>query len=711
MASASPVSMRLEDNESEWPYFSRATKRQKRTSGADTSGPSPREIGYMRESQNDGSATFLGSSSGIHFIRHVYNAFARRSADLGQTRARDKTSVPGEDDRLQQNPGSIRSSDELWASEELNYAPNSSFSFDDLVMWTRSYFENWHPIFPCLHAPTVLQTIETVSQKGTESINRLELMILRSIVSISLGDNRQRTSSGSGLSPVPSVLVFRSIQHVMQDVQSLLEEPTSLPLLQAAFTAQLALASLLRLNAASRVGGVITRTAFHLGLHRCPRRFSCFTSEEADIRCRLFWSIYSLERYLSQALGIPLSIRDDDIDVCYPDAERHSTSVNFPDDHRLRLLCHLARFARIRGLIVELRNKSILHSTASQVEAAHVTGELAQWWNEVYDDVNPIDEPAELDLEQKPILQPYHRLLLMILRHEAIISLNRPLLASEKPNADYKNALQTCIGSSRSILAALRKHMSSEPRSPLSWPCFTWSSWMACLILMYAAWEEELSTPTALKYARMGIAILENLSLRGSSWPETCIEAIKGMESAFETQTHGGQQATATTTLNGTERPTQPCAQATPSTDKQTAYMPPAQGGNYGIGDTDLTPVRPQALAPNGYQGHSVSTGTRRFQPSIRSPVQSLDTVENHESTVFPLSDNIGNFAGALNPAENDFNGQYSAGLIFGNMADGNPSFHPSLAGQDSLPFSSSMLMNDLWSVADGPWMIHNNFL
>ncbi|KAJ6124187.1 hypothetical protein N7471_011504 [Penicillium samsonianum] len=713
MASASPASMRFEENESEWPYSSRATKRHKRTSGASTSGPSPREIGFMRESQNDGSATFLGSSSGIHFIRHVYNAFARRSADLDQTRARDRTSVPGEDDRLQQNSGSIQSSDELWAREELNYAPNTSFAFDDLVKWTHSYFENWHPIFPCLHAPTVLKIIETVSQKGTESVNRLEMMILRSIMSISLGDNRQKTSSGSKLSPVPSILVFRSIQHVMQDVQSLLEEPTSLPLLQAAFTAQLALTSLLRLNAASRVGGVITRTAFHLGLHRCPRRFSCFTNEEADVRCRLFWSIYSLERYLSQALGIPLSIRDDDIDVCYPGVERHSsTTVKSPDDRRLRLLCHLAKFARIRGLIVELRNKSILHSHASQVEAAHVTGELAQWWNEVYDDVNPIDEPTEASLEQEPTLQPYHRLLLIILRHEAIISLNRPLLASEKPSADYKNALQTCIGSSRSILAALRKHMSSEPKSPLSWPCFTWSTWMACLILMYAASEEEFPTPTALKYARMGIAILENLSLRGSSWPETCIEAIKGMESAFETHKSSGHQYKATATFNGAERPTQPHGQATPSTTgKRISRMLPVQDGNNEVGDTGLTPIRPQTLASNGCQGRTVSTLIHPFQSSTRSPAQGFGPAENYDSAVFSPSDNIGNFAEALDPAEGYLNGQSSAGLVFGNMADANPAFNPSFAGQDSLPFSSSMLMNDLWSVADGPWMIHNNFM
>ncbi|KAJ5963862.1 uncharacterized protein N7479_003738 [Penicillium vulpinum] len=712
MASPSPASMRFEENKSAWPYSSRPTKRHKRTSGGNTSGPSPREIGFMRESQNDGSATFLGSSSGIHFIRHVYHAFARRSADLDQSRARDRTSVPGEDDRLQRNAGSIQSSDEIWTREELNHAPNISFTFDDLVIWTRSYFENWHMIFPCLHAPTVLKTMETVSQKGTGSVNRSELMIIRSIMSISLGDNRQKTSSRSKLSPVPSVLVFRSIQHVIQDVQSLLEDPTSLPLLQAAFTAQLALTSLLRLNAASRVGGVITRTAFHLGLHRCPRRFSCFSSEEADIRCRLFWSIYSLERYLSQALGIPLSIRDDDIDVCYPGAERHSSIIKFPDDRRLRLLCHLAKFARIRGLIVELRNKSILHCHASQAEATHVTGELAQWWNEVYDDANPIDEPPEDDLEQEPVLRRYHRLLLMILRHEAIISLNRPLLASEKPSADYKNALQTCIGSSRSILAALKKHMSSEPQSPLSWPCFTWSTWMACLILMYAAWEEEFSTPTALKYARMGIAILENLSLRGSSWPETCIEAIKGMQSAFQTQASSVQKAKASAaTVNGAERLTQSPAQATPLTNKRISRMLPVQDGNDEIGDAGLTPIRPRALTPNGYEGHPVPTGIHPFQSSIRSPIQGLSSTENYDSAVFSPSDNIGNFAETLDPAENYLSGHSSAGLVFGNMADGNPAFNPSFSGQDSLPFSSSMPMNDLWSVADGPWMIHNNFL
>jgi hypothetical protein len=42
----------------------------------------------------------------------------------------------------------------------------------------------------------------------------------------------------------------------------------------------------------------IVRMALHLGLHQCPGRFEQFSPAEIDNLRRLFWSIYSLERYL-----------------------------------------------------------------------------------------------------------------------------------------------------------------------------------------------------------------------------------------------------------------------------------------------------------------------------------------------------------------------------------------------------------------------------
>lgn len=713
MASPSSISTRLEENEPHWQYGPRAAKRRKEASTAGASRPSPREIGFMRESQNDGSATFIGSSSGIHFIRHVYNAFARRSADLQQNRARDRTSVPGEDDRLQRGLGNSHDTDQLWSKEELSFAPNPSLSFDEMANWTRRYFENWHPIFPCLHAPTVLKAMEKLCQQGVSAVSPLDMLVIRSLVSISLADSRQIENTRADDGPVPAALVFQSVHHVMQDIQSLLTEPTTIPLLQAAFCAQLALTSLLRLNAASRVGGVITRTAFHLGLHRCPGRFSCFNSQEVDIRRRLFWSIYSLERYLSQALGIPLGIRDDDIDVCYPGEERHVTATLEAPDHRLRLSCHLAKFARIRGLILELRNKSILHSHAGTVEASHVNGELSQWWNEVYDDVNPIEDHADPESGQDRVLAPYHRLLLLVLRHEAIISMNRPLLAAEKPNPDYKNALQTCIASSRSLLAALRKYMSSSSDEPLTWPSFTWTTWMACLILMYASWEGEFPIPTALRYARMGISVLQNLALRGSGWPETCIEAIRSMESALSTNQPGGNHETAVeVTITDMNAPQH--SQVT-STGENARRTKGSQAQNIGRQSAamNMTPVRsiPQGTETAAYHDVSPSIATQQFEPSTGSALHGVDPGEQYDSAIFspPNPEHL------MYMNSNDgiyLKGQTSAGLIFGNMANSNPAFNPGL-GQDILPFSdpSSLFMGDLWSVADGPWMIHGNML
>lgn len=703
LASPSSVSPRFEENDSEWQYGPRTAKRRKKASTADGSRPSPREIGFMRESHNAGSASFLGSSSGIHFIRHVYDAFARRSADLQQTRARDRSSVPGEDDRLR-GSGAAHDTDELWSRNELHHARNPKFSFEDLVNWTRRYFENWHPLFPCLHAPTVLKSMEVLCSQGPTSINRLDMIVIRSIISTSLADSRQIMVSGSKIAPVPVALVFQTVHHVMHDIQTLLSEPTTLPLLQAAFTAQLALTSLLRLNAASRVGGVIVRTAFHLGLHRCPGRFSCFSSEEVDIRRRLFWSIYCLERYLSQALGIPLSIRDDDIDVCYPGEERHVSRVpKTPDDQRLRLLCHLAKFARIRGLILELRNKSILHSHSGSVEAAHVNGELAQWWNEVYDDVNPLEENVNPD-GQGQSLPSYHRLLLTILRHEAIISMNRPLLAAENQSPDYKNALQTCIASSRSLLATLKRYMDSAPDAPLTWASFTWATWMACLILVYASWEGEFPISTALKYARMGIAVLENLALRGSSWPETCIEAIRSMESALSQNLSDRQQEDITNAASTMHHNWASTSERNPQVNG-----PPAQNTRHQ--STNLTPTSAPSDNQRTIQDQSYPVGAPHIENrGISAGIQGTHPRQPYGAAPFPPQNAANGLAYSVSETPMP-NGQTSAGLIFGNMTGGYTPF-AGLVGQDLVPFSdqSSFLMGDLWSVADGPWMIHGDF-
>ncbi|KAF7116153.1 hypothetical protein CNMCM5793_004173 [Aspergillus hiratsukae] len=697
----------------------RPAKRRKGTSITGTSRPSPREIGIMRETKRDDSATFLGSSSGIHFIRTVYNAFARRSAALQQARDRNQSLVPGEDDQLQRSPGNSQGLDELCLKDELSFRIPEFVPFESLVAWSRSYFEYWHPIFPFLHAPTVLKAMERVSEGGIESLDRVDLAILRSIFSISVIDNRQVQDSGMAAHPIPFFLVYRTVQEAMESIHALLLEPSTVPLLQSVFSVQLVLTSVLRLNTASRIGGLITRTAFHLGLHRCPARFTCFSPEDADIRRRLFWSIYCLERYLSQALGTPPSIQDDDIDVCYPGSERHLeigvVSQETSSHNHLRLLTHLAKFARLRGLILEVRNKSILHSHNNALEAAYVNGELAQWWNEVYDDVYAMEEQLECPSSQETSLQPYHRLLLVVLRHEAIISMNRPLLAAERLSPEYKQALQTCIESSRSLISALRKYLvahhssqngedaadSGKHQAPLSWPSFTWATWMACLILMYAASEGEFPSISALKYAKVGILILENLSLRKSSWAETCVEAIKGIESALRINlgSDSGQRSAVSRTFS----------RSTPRTTRSApgeAHMDIGSSGRidpFSVQDEGMSRADP--LSSPLTSRMSTSNITERTSLGLFTPAHEQRPMADQSSY------SVHNDQPSLGIETDTMNDLSSAGLIFGETMSSHLSY-AFAAGQDLNPFATAdpYAINNLWSVADGPWMIHENF-
>lgn len=309
-------------------------KRRKRTH-TNASDPSTREIGIMRDGTGQRSAKFVGSASGIHFIRRVYDSFARRPTGTKQGhQSLEGNFVPGEDDQLHDSTGSRGEWDNLWSETEVAITLSEIPSFESTIEWTRNYFENWHPLLPFLHAPTILRVMEQVRNEGLERTSRTNSIILRSIVSISLADSRQVVASNHTLNPPPVSLVFRTTTEALSILQPLLCDATSLSLLQAAVSVQLFLVSMLKDNAAYRLGGLIARMAFHLGLHRCPMRFPCFGAEEAQIRQRLFWSLYILDRHLSQSLGLPLGIRDDDIDVCYPNDEKHvnpNMSAGFGD--------------------------------------------------------------------------------------------------------------------------------------------------------------------------------------------------------------------------------------------------------------------------------------------------------------------------------------------------------------------------------------------
>jgi hypothetical protein len=301
---------------------SRKRRRQSSVSGvhgSDSTSPQT-ELGHMRSDHVTGSTSFVGSGSGIYFVRTVRSALAKHLSSGGE--AVDEM-VPGEDDHIQTHspPNSLWNRDEVSFSIANQTQGMQLITFDNLVRWSESYFEIWHPPFPFLHAPSILELLERVASHGLANLSIIEAIIVRSVLSISVADRRQLPSDNHPL--VPSSLIFTTIEDAVSCLSPILIQPSTIPSIQAAVSIQVFLLSMLRLNTASRLSGLIVQIAFHLGLHRCPTRYKQFSSTEADMRRRLFWSIYSLERFLAQALGLPLSLKDDDIDVCHPQYEVH----------------------------------------------------------------------------------------------------------------------------------------------------------------------------------------------------------------------------------------------------------------------------------------------------------------------------------------------------------------------------------------------------
>jgi hypothetical protein len=218
----------------------------KRQCVSSPSADSPRELGQMRSHRDtgSGSAHFVGSGSGIYFVRTVRRAFASNSAKhAAPEKTVEDELVPGEDDQL--DPPTT-----LWRGNELKLSDhnieNGSCNFDDLVLWSKSYFDSWHPPFPFLHAPTVLGMFEKLSTNGLDALDHGETVILRSIMSISAADRRQLPESHGCV--VPSQLVYHSTDEAIFAIQPLVARPSSLPSLQAVVSVQVFLISMLRLS-------------------------------------------------------------------------------------------------------------------------------------------------------------------------------------------------------------------------------------------------------------------------------------------------------------------------------------------------------------------------------------------------------------------------------------------------------------------------------
>lgn len=175
----------------------------------------------------------------------------------------------------------------------------------------------------------------------------------------------------------------------------------------------------------------------------------------------------------------------------------------------------LAKHGRIKGLILELRNKSILHSNFNPDEQTRIDAKISRWWNAAQNLADPIALEIAVNASSRHNqprihLKTSHKLLLVVQKHEFIILLNRPVITSGHNTPAFAAAIQKCIGASKAIITNVYRHIASSEdnegasesciSSPLVWPGFVWMVWQSGLILFYAASEGYYATNVAQRY-------------------------------------------------------------------------------------------------------------------------------------------------------------------------------------------------------------------
>lgn len=226
-------------------------------------------------------AMFAGSSTGVHFVHQA-------EQQLQMQHMHDET-LPASAYGLYLN--------DIWGTTAQDVGSGLVASLvQQLPANTQNILEStidrWTPLYPIVHKPSIIEAYDMLltGQPGNESLQGIFLYQVISL--LALGTLGQ---AGTCTSPHFHFLCQSDIYYRMST--TLLDQVFGKPCLQSlqglALT-QIYLQLTTRYSVASHIGGVATRIAQNLGLHRHSNRFK-FDPLETELRRRVWWCQYSLD--------------------------------------------------------------------------------------------------------------------------------------------------------------------------------------------------------------------------------------------------------------------------------------------------------------------------------------------------------------------------------------------------------------------------------
>ncbi|KAF9885787.1 hypothetical protein FE257_012369 [Aspergillus nanangensis] len=544
------------------------------------------EIGSLRAHSNEESQ-FVGSSSGVYFINTVRQAFLKNQ---------DQDFPPPEDTLVQASP---------WSGGEhalggwdydptvaavLGHAPPLETARDLMMV----YFKVWHPLFPFLHGPSFLRAMELLysgdhrqnhapSPPTPDHRNACWTTIFQCIFNLA-----SHLSSDVTLPPESHIKSSASMHALLGTLTC----RNDIPSLQALLASQLYLVAKMSLRTASTVGGCMLRSMLHAGLHRCPFRYRELSTHDRQLRKRIFWSAYAIDRYLSQALGLPLGIQDSDIDVCFPGGHEahipgschtHPPHINWSspasylrdspttaspvtsippgpepgmehphhplpipesqqqDQHKRQLaFASYVESGTLTGRALELFHKSIFVRSIRRSSVLVLITDVHKWWNSLSSDLqgssgklNPIHNSGNSTDDQPFNFGPFFT----VLYQHLILLINRPSLSLAPSTPEFGSALQTCIGAAREILTALTAQ--AESGQALFWPGFLSAAWMAGLVLAFACQLRQYVLSKGYHFQDEAKGETNEIPLNNDNREiNKCLDVLRIMSTQWETAKH-----------------------------------------------------------------------------------------------------------------------------------------------------------------------------
>lgn len=153
-------------------------------------------------------------------------------------------------------------------------------------------------------------------------------------------------------------------------------------------------------NCAWLAVGTAVRLGQIVGFHKAKATGSnCL---EEFTRRGMFWSLYTMDRYLSAALGRPMMINDDDITIPYPETVV-SSSPGIDDPHEAKTVPGIVAHIKLAQITTQVLRKlygSKKHDKVARDEStSQIEAQLSKWLDETPRFLNPEEQLGQNESE------------------------------------------------------------------------------------------------------------------------------------------------------------------------------------------------------------------------------------------------------------------------------------------------------------------------